>query len=158
MDNHQKRNLTFFTIGLIFMLSGIEYGKFIMTALWTCRHEIMFSLEQTGIKICLVFWLCSRITEAMASDLIQIYFSVGKQACHLQISLLVFHTQPPSFVSDGLSCHPAYNMELSADLEGPSVLPGFGSVCFQSDRAAHRPAFWVLVRPQQNYKIHPSFL
>lgn len=29
MDNHQKRNLTFLTIGLIFMLSGIEYGKFI---------------------------------------------------------------------------------------------------------------------------------
>ena len=46
MDNHQKRNLTFLTIGLIFMLSGIEYGKFIMTALRTWRHEIMVSLEQ----------------------------------------------------------------------------------------------------------------
>lgn len=33
MDNHQKRNLTFLTIGLIFTLSGIEYGKFITAAL-----------------------------------------------------------------------------------------------------------------------------
>lgn len=32
MDNHQKRKLTFFTIGLIFILSGVEYGKFITTA------------------------------------------------------------------------------------------------------------------------------
>lgn len=46
MENHKKRNLTFFTIGLMFMLSGIEYGKSIMTALWSWRHEIMVSLEQ----------------------------------------------------------------------------------------------------------------
>ena len=29
MDNLKKRNATFLTIGLIFLLSGIEYGKFI---------------------------------------------------------------------------------------------------------------------------------
>jgi len=28
MDYRRKRRLTFFTIGLIFLLSGIEYGKF----------------------------------------------------------------------------------------------------------------------------------
>lgn len=33
MDNHQKRNLTFLTIGLLFVLSGIEYGK------WTFRSS-----------------------------------------------------------------------------------------------------------------------
>ncbi|XP_033507328.2 major facilitator superfamily domain-containing protein 8 [Epinephelus lanceolatus] len=33
MDNHQKRNLTFFTIGLIFMLSGIEYAV-ILPTIW----------------------------------------------------------------------------------------------------------------------------
>lgn len=27
MDNRRKRKLTFFTIGLIFLLSGVEYGK-----------------------------------------------------------------------------------------------------------------------------------
>ncbi|XP_078119967.1 major facilitator superfamily domain-containing protein 8 [Sander vitreus] len=33
MDNHQKRNLTFYTIGLIFMLSGIEYAV-ILPTIW----------------------------------------------------------------------------------------------------------------------------
>ncbi|XP_023270514.1 major facilitator superfamily domain-containing protein 8-like [Seriola lalandi dorsalis] len=33
MDNHQKRNLTFLTIGLIFMLSGIEYAV-ILPTIW----------------------------------------------------------------------------------------------------------------------------
>uniref|UniRef100_A0A3B4Z3Y3 Major facilitator superfamily domain-containing protein 8-like n=1 Tax=Stegastes partitus TaxID=144197 RepID=A0A3B4Z3Y3_9TELE len=33
MDDHQKRNLTFFTIGLIFMLSGIEYAV-ILPTIW----------------------------------------------------------------------------------------------------------------------------
>ncbi|KAG7524113.1 major facilitator superfamily domain-containing protein 8-like [Solea senegalensis] len=33
MDNNQKRNLTFFTIGLIFMLSGIEYAV-ILPTIW----------------------------------------------------------------------------------------------------------------------------
>ncbi|KAF3699096.1 Major facilitator superfamily domain-containing protein 8 [Channa argus] len=33
MDNHQKRNLTFFTMGLIFMLSGIEYAV-ILPTIW----------------------------------------------------------------------------------------------------------------------------
>uniref|UniRef100_A0A667YXH7 Major facilitator superfamily domain containing 8-like 2 n=1 Tax=Myripristis murdjan TaxID=586833 RepID=A0A667YXH7_9TELE len=33
MDNHQKRNLTFFTIGLIFLLSGIEYAV-ILPTIW----------------------------------------------------------------------------------------------------------------------------
>ncbi|KAJ4936262.1 hypothetical protein JOQ06_000861 [Pogonophryne albipinna] len=33
MDNQQKRNLTFFTIGLIFMLSGIEYAV-ILPTIW----------------------------------------------------------------------------------------------------------------------------
>ncbi|XP_059201060.1 major facilitator superfamily domain-containing protein 8 [Centropristis striata] len=33
MDNHQKRNLTFFTIGLIFVLSGIEYAV-ILPTIW----------------------------------------------------------------------------------------------------------------------------
>lgn len=27
MDNRKKRKLTFFTIGLMFLLSGVEYGK-----------------------------------------------------------------------------------------------------------------------------------
>ncbi|XP_028987495.1 major facilitator superfamily domain-containing protein 8 [Betta splendens] len=34
MNNHKKRNLTFFTIGLIFMLSGIEYAV-ILPTVWT---------------------------------------------------------------------------------------------------------------------------
>ncbi|XP_035026748.2 major facilitator superfamily domain-containing protein 8 [Hippoglossus stenolepis] len=34
MDNHQKRKLTFFTIGLIFLLSGIEYAV-ILPTIWT---------------------------------------------------------------------------------------------------------------------------
>uniref|UniRef100_A0A3Q1JH28 Major facilitator superfamily (MFS) profile domain-containing protein n=1 Tax=Anabas testudineus TaxID=64144 RepID=A0A3Q1JH28_ANATE len=34
MDNHQKRNLTFFTIGLIFMLSGVEYAV-ILPTIWS---------------------------------------------------------------------------------------------------------------------------
>lgn len=29
MDDHQKRNLTFVTIGLLFVLSGIEYGRWV---------------------------------------------------------------------------------------------------------------------------------
>lgn len=29
MDYRRKRKLTFFTIGLIFLFSGIEYGKFL---------------------------------------------------------------------------------------------------------------------------------
>ncbi|XP_061587251.1 major facilitator superfamily domain-containing protein 8 [Cololabis saira] len=33
MDNHRKRSLTFFTIGLIFMLSGIEYAV-ILPTIW----------------------------------------------------------------------------------------------------------------------------
>ncbi|KAM4604606.1 major facilitator superfamily domain-containing protein 8 [Polymixia lowei] len=33
MDNHQKRNLTFLTIGLIFLLSGIEYAV-ILPTIW----------------------------------------------------------------------------------------------------------------------------
>ncbi|KAM6918278.1 major facilitator superfamily domain-containing protein 8 [Xenentodon cancila] len=33
MDNHRKRNLTFFTVGLIFMLSGIEYAV-ILPTIW----------------------------------------------------------------------------------------------------------------------------
>nr|XP_046264733.1 major facilitator superfamily domain-containing protein 8 [Scatophagus argus] len=33
MDNHQKRNLTFLTIGVIFMLSGIEYAV-ILPTIW----------------------------------------------------------------------------------------------------------------------------
>ncbi|XP_015226852.1 PREDICTED: major facilitator superfamily domain-containing protein 8-like [Cyprinodon variegatus] len=33
MDNHQKRNITFLTIGLIFMLSGIEYAV-ILPTIW----------------------------------------------------------------------------------------------------------------------------
>lgn len=33
MDRHQKRTLTFVTIGLIFVLSGIEYGKFVTAPL-----------------------------------------------------------------------------------------------------------------------------
>ncbi|XP_074544075.1 major facilitator superfamily domain-containing protein 8 [Halichoeres trimaculatus] len=33
MDNHQKRNLTFLTIGLIFVLSGIEYAV-ILPTIW----------------------------------------------------------------------------------------------------------------------------
>ncbi|CAK6952230.1 major facilitator superfamily domain-containing protein 8 [Scomber scombrus] len=33
MDNHQKKNLTFLTIGLIFMLSGIEYAV-ILPTIW----------------------------------------------------------------------------------------------------------------------------
>ncbi|XP_029136035.2 major facilitator superfamily domain-containing protein 8 [Labrus bergylta] len=33
MDNHRKRNLTFLTIGLIFMLSGIEYAV-ILPTIW----------------------------------------------------------------------------------------------------------------------------
>ncbi|CAI5641762.1 major facilitator superfamily domain-containing protein 8 isoform X1 [Oreochromis niloticus] len=33
MDNHQKRNLTFLTIGLIFMLSGVEYAV-ILPTIW----------------------------------------------------------------------------------------------------------------------------
>ncbi|XP_028283944.1 major facilitator superfamily domain-containing protein 8-like [Parambassis ranga] len=33
MDNHKKRNLTFLTIGLIFMLSGIEYAV-ILPTIW----------------------------------------------------------------------------------------------------------------------------
>ncbi|KAK2822122.1 hypothetical protein Q5P01_022187 [Channa striata] len=33
MDNHQKRSLTFFTMGLIFMLSGIEYAV-ILPTIW----------------------------------------------------------------------------------------------------------------------------
>lgn len=35
MDHHQKRTLTFVTIGLIFVLSGIEYGKFATAPLMT---------------------------------------------------------------------------------------------------------------------------
>lgn len=27
MDNRKKKKLTFFTIGLMFLLSGVEYGK-----------------------------------------------------------------------------------------------------------------------------------
>ncbi|XP_037537212.1 major facilitator superfamily domain-containing protein 8 [Nematolebias whitei] len=34
MDNNQKRNITFFTIGLIFMLSGIEYAV-ILPTIWS---------------------------------------------------------------------------------------------------------------------------
>ncbi len=49
-------------------------------------------------------------------------------------------------------------MEISADFGGPSLLPGSGSVCLQSEQSAHRPAFWVLVGPEQNYKVHHPFL
>lgn len=38
MDHHQKRTLTFVTIGLIFVLSGIEYGK-------SVSAPLMISLE-----------------------------------------------------------------------------------------------------------------
>lgn len=38
MDQHRKRTLTFVTIGLIFVLSGIEYGEFVTAPL-------MISLE-----------------------------------------------------------------------------------------------------------------
>lgn len=30
MDNRKKRKLTFFAIGLMFLLSGVEYGKFFL--------------------------------------------------------------------------------------------------------------------------------
>lgn len=63
MDNLQKRNLTFLTIGLIFMLNGIEYGKFIITASWTWGHEIMVSLQQNLPGI----WLQAQITEYIYS-------------------------------------------------------------------------------------------
>lgn len=36
MDNRQKRNLTFVTIGLLFVLSGVEYGRWLSAAAWTC--------------------------------------------------------------------------------------------------------------------------
>lgn len=81
------------------------------------------------------------------------FFAVGKPG--LSFTYLPF---PPSSLSDGLSRHSAYNMEVSPDFGGPAVLPGPGSVCLQSERAAHRPDFWVLVRPEQNYKVHHPFL
>lgn len=37
MEDNLKKNLTFFTIGLIFMLSGIEYGKPVVVAVIEMR-------------------------------------------------------------------------------------------------------------------------
>lgn len=80
------------------------------------------------------------------------------EAPHLHFSLLFRHAHPLSSLSGGLSRHSAHNMEVSPDFGGPPILPGSGSVCLQSERAAHRPAFRALVRPEQNYKVHHPFL
>lgn len=56
------------------------------------------------------------------------------------------------------SRHPTYNMEVFADFGGSTLLSGTGSVSLQSEWAAHRPTFWLLVRSQQNHEIYHPFL
>lgn len=117
MDNNQKRNITFFTIGLIFMLSGIEYGEFMMTSFVTC-----------GLA-------CDHLWKMMG----KVWGTTQLFHCHF-------------------SCHTAYDLEVSADSGGTTLLFGSGSVCLQPERAADWSSIWVLVRSKQNYKIHHPFL
>lgn len=49
MDNRRKRKLTFVTIGLIFLLSGVEYGKISLG-----RYCGFFVLQQLKPIICII--------------------------------------------------------------------------------------------------------
>lgn len=50
MDNRKKRKLTFFTIGLMFLLSGVEYGKiYLFFSLLNVYDENERSLTSTAM-------------------------------------------------------------------------------------------------------------
>lgn len=86
MDNHQRRNLTFLTIGLIFILSGIEYGKFIMTVLWTWK-QIMISLEQNLPDILAA---SSRLSGYSIWCNLKYISQWVNKACHLHVSFSLY--------------------------------------------------------------------
>lgn len=57
MDNRRKRKLSFITIGLIFLLSGVEYGKM----LWVVTvNFLVLQLFQNEIQSLVVFPLRQR--------------------------------------------------------------------------------------------------
>lgn len=48
MDNRKKKKLTFFTIGLMFLLSGVEYGKmFLIFQSLKVRRQNELSVEKS---------------------------------------------------------------------------------------------------------------
>lgn len=103
MDDHQKRNLTFGTIGLLFVLSGIEYGKWTSTAPQAWEWEMMISTRSANGP---GRWLSGFVPPAVILPTIWRYLQILEA--------------PPYFLGLGLS-----TFSLSGLLTGP--LFGFWS-------------------------------
>lgn len=107
MDHVRKRNLTFVSIGLLFVLSGVEYGRWVPTAPQAWEWEVLIWLvENLNRSLSLTRWICPPPPPAVILPTIWRYLQILEA--------------PPYFLGLGLSA-----FSLSGLLTGP--LFGFWS-------------------------------